>query len=223
MKALIAAAALALAAAIQPAAATEVQSGYWKVFDTPGDADNKPLCGMSTSYADVNASIMIKYVLGTDKLMLHVFKQGWRFPAQPVTFQITLGFDQTAFGSTTAIGENRAGVGPLVEFYVANKAIDNFLKAFSNADWLWINFDEGSEKLWTARMVGSRRAADLFAGCIRNLIGANSTQPYGESSTQPYGNGTQPYGNGSQPYRSTQPAPVPSNPAPVVKKDNGAI
>ena len=82
-----------------------MRSGYWAVFDTKGDEKFKPLCGMKTRYADVKASIMIKYILGSTNLTVHIFKEGWRFPAdKPVQFPITLGFDKETFGQTTAMG-----------------------------------------------------------------------------------------------------------------------
>ena len=48
--------ALSIAATV-PVCAREVQSGYWKIYDSKGGGDNPPLCGMQTSYSDVNASI----------------------------------------------------------------------------------------------------------------------------------------------------------------------
>jgi hypothetical protein len=205
--------------------AGEVRSGYWTVFDTKGDGKLKPLCGMKTQYADVNASIMVKYVLGEKTLTVHIFKTGWRFPTdQPVSFPITLGFDKEAWGQTTAMGISPPNVSPMIEFSIANESISNFLKSFGDAELLWIRFDEGTEKPWPAKMYGSRNAAKLFSGCIVNLIDANSTQPYGNSSTQPYGNSsTQPYGAAppTQPYAAPKP-PLKLQP-PSLKKEDGTI
>jgi hypothetical protein len=114
---------------------------------------------------------------------------------------------------------------------IANEAITNFLKQFGNASWLWIKFDEGTEKPWPAKMEGSRNAAQMFSRCIVNLINANSTQPYGNSSTQPYGKPeTQPYGNGqTQPYSAAPPSQPNGAPKgkplilPSAKKDDGTI
>jgi hypothetical protein len=206
--------------------AGEVRSGFWTVFDTKGDGRlNKPLCGMKTVYADVNASIMIKYILGEKTLTVHIFKAGWHFPTdQPVKFPITLGFDSDTFGQVIAGGMSPPNVSPMIEFDIATNSISNFLKAFGDAQLLWIRFDEGTEKPWPAKMSGSRNAARLFAGCISNLIEANSTQPYGNSSTQPYGNSsTQPYGAAppTQPYAAPN-TPLKLHP-PSVKKDDGQI
>jgi len=55
---------------------------------------------------------------------------GWRFPEQPVQLPVTLGFDRGTFGSTTAVGYNRAGVGPMVEFTIASEATKSFLDEF---------------------------------------------------------------------------------------------
>ncbi len=204
--------------------AGEVRSGFWTVFDSDGQGKFKPLCGMKTEYADVQASIMVKYILGSDNFTIHIFKQGWRFPTdQPVNFPITLGFDQEAWGQAKADGITQPSAGPMIEFYVPNKSISRFLKSFGDAQLLWIRFDEGSEKPWTAKMSGSRNAARLFGNCVVNLINANSTQPYGESSTQPYGK------NSTQPYAAkppTQPYGAPKEPLklqPALKRDDGQI
>jgi hypothetical protein len=221
IKTAIVAATLLLTAAT--AQAGEVRSGYWTVFDTKGGGKLKPLCGMKTVYADVNASIMVKYILGNDDLTIHIFKAGWRFPTdQPISFPITLGFDQEAWGQATALGFKPPDASPMIEFSVPNKSIASFIKAFGDAQLLWIRFDEGTEKPWPAKMSGSRNAARLFAGCVSNLIEANSTQPYGNSSTQPYGNSsTQPYGAAppTQPYA----APKPPLKLPSAQKEDGSI
>jgi hypothetical protein len=206
--------------------AGEVRSGYWTVFDTKGDGKlNKPLCGMKTEYADVQASIMVKYILGEKTLTVHIFKTGWRFPSdQPVKFPLTLGFDNAVFGQVTAAGLSPHNMSPMIEFDIANESIGSFLKAFGDAQLLWIRFDEGTEKPWPAKMSGSRHAAKLFAGCVSNLIEANSTQPYGNSSTQPYGNSsTQPYGAAppTQPYAAPR-GPLNLQPS-SVKKEDGQI
>jgi hypothetical protein len=233
LKKTVAAAALLLSA-IATGYATEVRSGYWTVFDTKGvEGKFRPLCGMKTSYADVRASIFIKYILGTKVLTVHIFKEGWRFPAdKPINFPITVGFDKEAFGSTTASGIYQPQAGPMIEFYIANESIENFLKDFGNASWLWIKFDEGSEKPWPAKMEGSRNAASMFSRCIVNLIDANSTQPYGKPETQPYSNSaTQPFNSQTQPYSAAPPS-QPNNGAPKAgkpltlpsaKKDDGSI
>ena len=76
------------------------------------------------------AFILIKAIVGNDKLTVHIFKAGWRFPEQPVQLPVTLGFDRGTFGSTTAVGYNRAGVGPMVEFTIASEATKSFLDEF---------------------------------------------------------------------------------------------
>jgi hypothetical protein len=219
MKRSLLAAAAALLISTGTATAAEVRSGYWSVYDTRGDAKNPPLCGMYTRYSDAVASIMVKYILGNDHLSIHVFKHGWRFPQKPVTFPITLGFDQTTYGSTTAFGSNDSDAGPMVEFTIKNEATDDFLRAFASASWMWIRFDEGSEKPWPAKMYGSRNAAALFMRCVTGML--NAPQPYGNApqangSTQPYGRKaqpTQPFGNGAaQPQAK-----------PAAKRDDGAI
>jgi hypothetical protein len=227
-------AAAALLSAITTAHPREVRSGYWSVYDRIGDKQT-PLCGMQTVYADVKASIIVKYILGSNHLTVHIFKRsGWRFPADhPISFPVTLGFDNETFGHVTADGIDDPKAGPMIEFYIATEAINNFLTAFGAASWMWIRFDEGTEKTWPAKMEGSRNAASMFARCISNLIDANSAQPYGRPETQPYGNSsTQPYGNSrTQPYSAAPPS-QPNNGAPKAgrplmlpsaKKDDGSI
>jgi hypothetical protein len=230
LKKTVAAAALLLSA-IATGHAGEVRSGYWTVFDTKGTEKFKALCGMRTGYADVRASIFVKYILGSENLTVHIFKEGWRFPAdKPIRFPITLGFDNEMFGQTTANGIYDPGAGPMIEFHIANESIPHFLKDFGNARLLWIKFDKGTEQPWPAKMDGSRKAASMFGNCIVNLINANSTEPYGKPETQPYDNGfTQPYGNKTQPYSAappSQPNGAPNGKPPILpsaKKDDGSI
>ena len=214
LKTLATTALTALSIATVPVSASQVRSGYWTIFDTKGDGDNAPLCGMKTDYSNANASIMIKGILGTENLVVHVFKAGWRFPAQGVQLPVTLGFDRGTFGSTTAVGYQRPGLMPVVEFNVARNATKGFLEEFSKANMMWVRFDEGNEQPWTAKMEGSRDASIYFARCIVQLFEANSTQPYATTPpTQPYAT-TPP----TQPY-STQP----NKAQPATKKDDGQI
>jgi hypothetical protein len=177
---------------------------------------------MKTEYSDVRASIMIKYILGNENLTVHVFKIGWRFPAEPVDFSISLGFDRDSFGQTIARGGMIPKAGPMIEFKIANKATENFLNQFAEAEWMWIRFDEGTEKPWPAKMYGSRNAATMFRKCVINLIESRSTQPYGKppatspQATQPYGKG------GTQPFGS-KPTQQPVRKPGVVKRDDGSI
>jgi hypothetical protein len=109
-----------------------------------------------------------------------------------------------------------------MEFNIANGATDSFLTDFGKASMMWIRFDEGTEKPWPAKMQGSRDAAAYFGRCIKQLIDANSTQPYGKPApTQPYSESqTQPYGNAPK-QQPGQPIPLTPRQQPV--KDNGQI
>ena len=174
---------------------------------------------MFTRYADAQASIMIKYIQGADHLVIHVFKRGWRFPDRTSDIpdhawlrQGRLRLDHRDRAQSTS------SAGPMVEFYIKTETTGNFLAEFGKAEWMWIRFDEGSEKPWPARMYGSRNAAAMFARCVVAMAESSSTQPYGKPApTQPYSNSqTQPY---AEPNRKDGPTPT-QQPA---KKDNGSI
>jgi hypothetical protein len=91
--------------------------------------------------------------------------------------------------------------------------IDDFLRGFSDADLMQIEFPQGDEPRWNARMIGSRKAAQIFKRCVVAIIEANpKTQPYGS------GGSTQPFGSGKKPTQPTQPiAPRPT------RDDDGSI
>jgi len=170
LKTLATTALTALSIATVPVSASQVRSGYWTIFDTKGDGDNAPLCGMKTDYSNANASIMIKGILGTENLVVHVFKAGWRFPAQGVQLPVTLGFDRGTFGSTTAVGYQRPGLMPVVEFNVARNATKGFLEEFSKANMMWVRFDEGNEQPWQSRCLDLLRA--LHRPAVRSKLDA---------------------------------------------------
>jgi len=101
-----------------------------------------------------------------------------------------------------------------VEFKIGN-GLDIFLREFADADVIWIEFQQGDEPRWEARMIGSRKAAQMFKHCIYQVIDGDKS-----ATTQPYSGGgsTQPFGSGKKPTQPTQPiAPK------LTREDDGSI
>jgi hypothetical protein len=205
-----------LAASTITAAAHEVRSGYWIAFDTKGDRENRPLCGMRTDYADSLNSVMIKHGQHSAYLFVQIFKESWYFP-QHMNMRVTLGFDRTVWGTTIADGESPPpGEGtPWIVFKIATASTISFLKHFQESTTMWIRFDEGNEKPWITKLQGSRDAVRLFGRCIAQMDEWTPTQPYGNAPTQPYGN----------PKSPGPPMPLaPPKAAPATgKKDDGSV
>lgn len=213
MKTLLSAAA-ALALTVTAATADVViPSGYWEAFRTKNDDTGNTICGMRTSSPNGSA-IMVKYVEGDASILVQVLKPTWSFPAdRTIELQLTVGFDANsqvvkAKGYMTRSTTSQISL-PFVEFRL-NSGIDDFLREFADANTMWLEFPEGNEGRWTAKMVGSRKTAQLFRGCTLSVLdrlksATQPTQPYGNKPTQPYGSKpTQPYGTPkppSQPVR----------------------
>ena len=212
MRKLLAAAAVAVSATTANAEAF-IPSGAWATFQTVVTGTKRPLCGMQTAFPKSGASIMIKYILGDKGLLFHFFKNDWRFPKdRMVELPLIVGFDRTYSQSIAAKGGLGESSGdPMIEFKIGN-GLDTFLNQFAEADVMWIEFPQGDEPRWEARMIGSRKAAQMFRNCIVNIIDANkpaaTTQPYGRAPTQPYASGKKP----------TQPVKQPG-----AKDDDGSI
>jgi hypothetical protein len=192
MKRLLIAAAITLLA-ITANAETFIPSGAWATFQTVTSEGKKPVCGMQTVFRTDNATIMIKYVLGNKGLLVHIFKDSWRFPATgSVDIPISIQFDRNTPGRLVAEGGRGVDGNGVLEFKIG-EGLDLFLREFAEADLMLIDFPQGDEPRWAARMVGSRKAALMFKQCIFSIIeqaeraGSKPTQPYGGGPTQPYG------------------------------------
>lgn len=165
-----------------------IPSGAWATFQTVTNEEKKPVCGMQTTFPKDNASIMIKYILGEKGLLVQMFKDSWRFPAEPIDISLIVSLD-TYSQSIAARGGVTEGGSPVVQFRLGT-GIDDFLRGFSDADLMRLEFPQGDEPRWNARMIGSRKAAQMFKRCVVAIIEANpKTQPYGGGSTQPFGSG----------------------------------
>jgi len=210
-RSLLAAAAMLLCATSANAIDLKV-SGYWTAFLS--GTKETPICGMQSSFGDGrNGSLLIKYIYGQDHLTGHIVKPSWRFPADGVPVQITIGVDRNPILSGPALGYRNNGL-PMLEFYIApkNVSVDQFLLDFAKAARFWVRFDEGTEKPWVLDMTGSAAVALVFRDCAMRLVadakGAASTQPYGRpQETQPYGKpqATQPFS--VPPAKSAAPSP----------------
>jgi hypothetical protein len=67
-------------------------SGYWRTYVTRNG--DKTVCGMNTRYNPNGAMLMVKYVQGQGGLLIHIFKQSWRFPASTVEVPLVIGVDK---------------------------------------------------------------------------------------------------------------------------------
>jgi hypothetical protein len=191
MKPLLSAAAALALSATTATADVSIPSGYWEAFRTANPESGKSICGMSTSYPRAGASIMVKYVEGDASMLVQIMKNSWRFPSdRQVDIPLTVGFDgySQSVNAKGGLGENGQ---PLVEFRLRS-GMDEFLRQFSDANVMWVDFPEGSEGRWDAKMMGSRRAAQLFRVCTISVLDQMAgkrkpTQPYDNKPTQPYG------------------------------------
>ena len=122
-----------------------------------------------------------------------------RFPADPVDIPLIVGLDTYSQSIAARGGVTESG-SPVVQFRLGT-GIDDFLRGFADADLMRLEFPQGDEPRWNARMIGSRKAAQIFKRCVVAIIEANpKTQPYGSS-----GGSTQPFGSGKKLTQPTQP------------------
>lgn len=209
MKRLLAAA-LALSLSTPALAAMqEVRSGAWTTF---GGLSTKgvPTCGMSVSGRDRNFYIKYQSSIDSTAIYFQMYRNTWHF-GEGNDVPMKLGFDNgepMLSGSAVTYG-TPDGRG-YVEFHIEGKLIGDFLHEFGEANKMWIRFDSGTEDGWVADMAGSRKAMQMFLGCISKM--EKPTQPFGESKAQPAP--TQPFGDKK----------VPTTPVkPTAKKDDGSV
>lgn len=129
--------------------------------------------------------------LALSDIAVQIFKTSWRIPTG-TKITVEIGFDKDLWGSIdTAIGTTKTdkyGKSGMVEFGIARDSVEHFLHEFGEADTMWLNFPNGSEGTWTARMVGSRKASGAFAYRIATLMANKPSQPFGAApATQPFG------------------------------------
>jgi hypothetical protein len=208
LKTILATAAIALAAVIP---ATAHAGSKWATYYRLSDSGH-PMCEMQTLWN--GAEFYIKYIDGEDRLMVSLYKAGWRFPNGGLELPMHMElYDQDTDRTMTIRWQDargtmyqRNGRGSIFAF-IDQKDTVQFLKMFGDADVMTLYFDAGTETPWVADMVGSRAAARDFLVCKTRLDARASvaTQPYGQQQqTQPV-----------QPVQPTQPA--------TQTKDNGAI
>jgi hypothetical protein len=177
---------------------TLANKGYWRTYLTVSDKGS--VCGMETLGS--NSGLYIKAQPDTHGLWVHLFKTGWKFPADgtAVDVPLTLMLDGQRDKSleTTASGtmrENDKGVRDLalVEFNISGETAAQFLDDFGHADRLTVTFKEGNETPWTAKLDGSETAATALRKCAASFPtftadpSVEPTQPYSQqSTTQPY-------------------------------------
>ncbi|WP_036016843.1 hypothetical protein [Bradyrhizobium sp. WSM1743] len=206
--------AFAIALSVTTAAAqVSIPSGAWSAYRDK-TSDSKTICGMQTYFPAAKASIFVKFIEGDDRIRVHMMKDSWRFPSDhSIDIQLTVGFDGYSQVVNARGGVSEKGY-PMVEFSLTS-GIDEFLRQFGDANYMWIEYPQGDEPRWSARMIGSRKAAMLFKVCTLAVLDQMSarkpTQPYGSAPAKP----TQPFGSAKQP---TQPIKQPPS-----KNDDGSI
>jgi hypothetical protein len=187
MAKLLAALAITTAALTSPASAgwnKELGAyGRWRTYIAKSD-DGTSFCGMATSTADSAQALHIKWDGNNDNLQLTAFKMSWRIP-NGTKVSINIGVDKNLWrGDVSATGETaKVGSGSMghITYYIDSNDIEDFLHEVSEANTLWIQFNEGNEPDWKAAMDGSRKAVAALKTCVSNLPankGGSATQPF---------------------------------------------
>jgi hypothetical protein len=176
---------------------------YWSVaYSSTANS-----CVLATNLSSPNGDqgmITVKYFANTDNLALQIFKASWRFPPQGVSIPVTVWFDKkpTYTGNGTGYVAQTERGWPFVEIDVKPGVSVEFIEWFAAANYLSVQFMQGTEAPWQTTLVGSREATTVFAKCVGSIHKpATATQPYGSTTppTQPYSAPTQRYG--SQPKK----------------------
>ena len=189
-RSLFAAAATLLVATTPQAAKSDYvnlkSKGNWTAFYTVSNQGN-PLCGMTTYWLNnrdgTAATAHLKYTSGS-VITVQLFKSGWRIP-KGTTVNVSISFDnsqQFAVGAKSGIYENDA----YLQFDVKEGTEADLLGLIADAREFKINFPDGDEPTWVAKMYGSREVSDAFRRCAFALDKNAPTQPTGKAApTQP--------------------------------------
>ncbi|MCQ4161276.1 hypothetical protein NON00_15250 [Roseomonas sp. GC11] len=146
-----------------PAASARMQSlgqdGAWESFTGFSDK-GLPLCGMGAT-AGPDRGLHIKHYLGDAGLVLHLFREGWAWPAGR-KLRVGLRFDQEAL-----LPKDATGHGDLAEIHVVAEAeIAGLFAALHRGQRLEVLLPEEN---WTISLSGARMAAEKMSRCIRLL------------------------------------------------------
>jgi hypothetical protein len=203
-------------AVIAPAHAgvkTYYRSGAWENYAGTNN-EGGWTCGMSVANRDWSQSVHIKYFLSSGHFEVQIFKMSWRIP-NGTDIPITLGFDRGTWGTINkATGSTHTGDGStwgMINFYIADESVIDFLENVAHADKMWLKFLDGNETPWVADMRGSRNSVNSLQACVAKAIRAAATPP-----SQPYSGG----GN-TQPFAAEPPPPPAPTFAPTQKPARG--
>ena len=187
------AAALALlTTAAQAKPHTLFKGTYWQTFGMASNDDGQPMCGMRTG-GDVTR-LYIKWT-PQNGMKVQVWKSNWRL-AEGTEVPFVLGFfdgakpgDNITLSTDGGLAEpTEGGIGTSVFMTVSNENMAKLLKVFGDADRMTVNFPQGDEPQWNAKMEGSRKAADEFMHCMYVVQQNIPTSPV--KPTQPTGKTT---------------------------------
>ena len=118
-------------------------SSWWNAWYDASNHDGNPMCVMAAKFAWADGAIGRAHVKWTVRggAFLQVWKSNWTLPK----------------GST------------VISFDIRAEDLVPILGLFGDAEKMTINFPQGNEPQWTAKIDGSRKAASSFAQCIAAL------------------------------------------------------
>jgi hypothetical protein len=153
------------------------RSGPWSAFHIDVGSEGNPMCGMMVT-GNQGRMFMVKYQAGTGTMAMNFAKPSWRFK-QGVEVSISVKFDDSEY-SGSAYSDHTGRGDPMLIWGIKEGSEADFLREFSDAKKLTINFPDGNEPPWVVNMTGSRATAETFKKCSAAIDPAGATQPTGK-------------------------------------------
>lgn len=191
-RAILCAAALALAGAGGASAQvhTMATAGLWNAYG--GRVDDRSVCGISTTGAE-GRQIAIEQPAGETGLEVVLDKPTWTIPDRA---EVDAALQIDGGGAIPLRG---SGSGSRVRMRMDFQQSVMFMRALRRGLQVRVYFPNGNETTWTGGLRGSSAAIDAFNACRSTLIAGPSpgqpTQPYRDPQAQP----TQPFGGPARP------------------------
>ena len=145
-------------------------SSWWNAWYDASNHDGNPMCVMAAKFAWADGAIGRAHVKWTVRggAFLQVWKSNWTLPkGSTVSMSVTfIDFDRDAPPQTITANAKTVSERSLISFDIRAEDLVPILGLFGDAEKMTINFPQGNEPQWTAKIDGSRKAASSFAQCI---------------------------------------------------------
>jgi hypothetical protein len=145
----------------QAESVTLYRSALWSAYQTRTDS-GRNLCGMGTSLPG-NRTLYLKWIEGSDDLVVQVFKPGLAIP-RAVVSNVALRFGEGPVRQWKSVPLDRRA--DFIELAVPPDDVRGFLREAAASRRLGVEFLDGGDRAWDVDMAGAAGAVEALQGCV---------------------------------------------------------